>query len=130
MVGVSPESIIQLLLVTIEAGAAPGQAVHLGVLHVAALGVEVGHVPAILLVIVVVGICAVMRGGDALSVGGGGAIIEVRGVTMSHLCAGAESNLLLLLGPCGSDTDHPDQQHQEDQENDGSGDSSSNVGKL
>lgn len=30
----------------------------------------------------------------------------------------------------GSDTNHPDQQHQEDQEDDGSGDSSSNVGKL
>ena len=83
-----------------------------------------------------------VRGGDTLGVGGRGAIIEVRGVTMSHLCAGAESNLriirgvnietlirflsphlLLLLGPGGSDTDHPDQQHQEDQEDDGSGDS-------
>ena len=86
-----------------------------------------------------------VRGGDALGVGGGGAIIEVGGVTMSHLSAGAESDLriirgvnininitliiflsahlLLLLGPGGSDTDHPDQQHQEDQEDDGSGDS-------
>lgn len=62
MVGVSPESVIQLLLVTVQTGAAPGQAVHLGVLHVAALGVEVGHVPAILLVIVVVGIGAENKG--------------------------------------------------------------------
>ena len=58
MVCVSPESIIQLLLVTVQTGAAPSQAVHLGVLHVAALRVEVWHVPAILLVIVVVGIGA------------------------------------------------------------------------
>ena len=62
VVGVSPESIVEFLLVAVEAGAAPGQAVHLaghvGVLYVAALGVEVGHVPAILLVIVVVGVCA------------------------------------------------------------------------
>ena len=59
VVGVSPEAIVEFLLVAVEAGAAPGQAVHLvGVLHVAALGIEVGHVPAILLVIVVVGVCA------------------------------------------------------------------------
>ena len=62
VVGVSPEPVVELLLVAVEAGAAPGQAVHLaghvGVLHVAALGVEVGHVPAILLVIVVVGVGA------------------------------------------------------------------------
>lgn len=62
MVGVSSQPVVELLLVAVEAGAAPGQAVHLaghvGVLHVAALGVEVGHVPAILLVIVVVGVGA------------------------------------------------------------------------
>ena len=93
MVGVSPEPVIQLLLVTVQAGAAPGEAVnqsqvsiqicldqsevsiqvmwsastnrrpvlpvHLaGVLHVSTLGVEVGHVPAILLIIVVVGVGA------------------------------------------------------------------------
>ena len=82
MVGVSPEPVIQLLLVPVQAGAASGEAenqsqlsiqvmrqvltnhrpvlpVHLaGVLHVSTLGVEVGHVPAILLVIVVVGVGA------------------------------------------------------------------------
>ena len=62
VVGVSSQPVVELLLVAVEAGAAPGQAVHLaghvGVLHVAALGVEVGHVPAILLVIVVVGVGA------------------------------------------------------------------------
>ena len=34
-----------------------------------------------------------MGGGDALGVGSGGAIVEVGGVTMSHLSAGAETNL-------------------------------------
>ena len=32
------------------------------------------------------------------------------------------SHLLLFLGSGGSDTDHPDQQHQQDEEDDGSGD--------
>ena len=123
VVGVSPESVVELLLVTVQAGAASGEAVnqsqvsiqviwsfstnhksvfrsrdlhwpirgqysghmtsvnqsqvsiqvtwsvstnrmsvlpvHLaGVLHVSTLGVEVGHVPAILLIIVVVGVGA------------------------------------------------------------------------
>ena len=34
-----------------------------------------------------------MRGSDALSVGGGGAVVEVGGVTVSHLSTGAEANL-------------------------------------
>merc|ERR1711976_1089847 len=90
VVGVSPEPVIQLLLVPVQAGAASGEAVHLaGVLHVSSLGVEVGHVPAILLVIVVVGVGAVVRRGDALSVRGGSSVIKVGGVTMSHLSAGA-----------------------------------------
>ena len=63
-----------------------------------------------------------MRGGDALSVGGGGAVVEVGGVTMSHLSSRAQADLLLLLGPGGSDADHPDQEDEEDQEDDGSGD--------
>ena len=79
VVGVSPKAVIQLLFVAVEAGATAGQAVHLGlhhmivhpdssfimnnyrhrpILHVAALGVEVGHVPSILLVIVVVSVGA------------------------------------------------------------------------
>jgi len=134
VVGVSPKAVIQLLFVAVEAGATAGQAVHLGrhrpILHVAALGVEVGHVPSILLVIVVVSVGAVMGGGDALGVGSGGAIVEVGGVTMSHLSAGAETNLLLLLGSGGPDTDHPHKEDQQDQEDDSPGDSSSNVGKL
>ena len=61
-------------------------------LHVA-LAVEVGHVPAVLLIIVVVGVGAVVAGGDALSVGGAPAVVEVVASLVSDLSSGAQSNL-------------------------------------
>lgn len=65
LVGVPLEPVIELLLVAVQAALAPAQAVALvcqALLHVA-LRVEVGHVPPILLVIVVVGVGA-ERSGD------------------------------------------------------------------
>ena len=104
----APESVVELLLVAVEAGVGPGQAVHLpghtilrnqyliskaGLLisgtdlHVS-LAVEVGHVPAILLVIVVVGVGAVVAWRDALSVGRRRSVVEVDSVsTMGTLCS-------------------------------------------
>ena len=46
------------------------------VLHVRFV-VEVGHLPAVLLVVVVVRVGRVVGGGDGLGVGGGGAVVEV-----------------------------------------------------
>merc|ERR1719327_1650356 len=103
LVGVAPESVVELLLVAVEAGVGPGQAVHLPghtILHVS-LAVEVWHVPAVLLVIVVVGVGAVVAGGDALSVGCGGSVVEVVSPSVSHLGPGSQSHLLLLLGSGG-----------------------------
>ena len=88
-------------------------------LHVSLI-VEVGHVPAVLLVIIVVGVGAVVAGRDALSVRCRGSVVEVRSSAVRHLSPGAEANLLLLLRPGGSHTDHPDEEDQQDQEDDGS----------
>ena len=109
----APESVVELLLVAVEAGVGASQAVHLpghtilrnqylisnaGLLisgtdlHVP-LAVEVGHVPAVLLVIVVVGVGAVVAGGDALSIGGTSAIVEVVASLVSNLSSRAQSNL-------------------------------------
>ena len=111
----APESVVELLLVAVEAGVGASQAVHLpghtilrnqylisnanaGLLicgtdlHVP-LAVEVGHVPAVLLVIVVVGVGAVVAGGDALSVGGTSAVVEVVASLVSDLSSRAQSNL-------------------------------------
>ena len=109
----APESVVELLLVAVEAGVGASQAVHLpghtilqnqylisnaGLLicgtdlHVS-LAVEVGHVPAILLVIVVVGVGAVVAGGDALSIGGATAVVEVVASLVSNLSSRAKSNL-------------------------------------
>ena len=132
LVCVSSEPIVELLLVAIETGVRSGQTVHLPGqsvlerekivwlfgkeadwthLHVS-LVVEVGHVPAVLLVIVVVGVGAVVAGRDALSVRGRGSVVEVWSSTLSHLSPGTQADLLLLLGPGGSDTDHPDEEDQ------------------
>ena len=140
LVCVSSEPIVELLLVAIETGVRSGQTVHLPgqsvlerekidwlfgkeadwtYLHVSLI-VEVGHVPAVLLVIIVVGVRAVVAGRDALSVLGRGSVVEVGSPTVRHLGPGAQTNLLLLLGPGGSDTDHPDEENQQDQEDDGS----------
>ena len=64
------------------------------------------------------GVGAVVAGGDALSVGCRGSVVEVRSSTVSHLSPGAQPDLLLLLGPGGSHTDHPDEEDQQDQEDD------------
>ena len=61
-------------------------------LHVS-LVVEVRHVPAVLLVIVVVSVGAVVAGGDALSIGGTSAIVEVVASLVSNLSSRAQSNL-------------------------------------
>ena len=83
------------------------------------LVVEVWHVPSILFIVVVVSIGAVVAGGDALSVGCGGSVVEVVSPSVSHLGPGSQSHLLLLLGSGGPHADHPDEEHQEDQEDDG-----------
>ena len=60
LICMTSQTVIELLLVSIQAGIGPCQAVHLAsqtILHVSLI-VEVGHVPAILLVIVVVGVGA------------------------------------------------------------------------
>ena len=88
-------------------------------LHVT-LVVEVGHVPAVLLVVVVVGVRTVVAGRDALSVGCRGSVVEVRSSAVSHLSPGAQADLLLLLGAGGSHADHPDEEDQQDEEDDGS----------
>ena len=134
LVCVSSEPVVELLLVAIETGVGSGQTVHLPsqtvlereregrfvvwkvsseltYLHVSLI-VEVGHVPAVLLVIIVVGVGAVVAGRDALSVRGRGSVVEVGSAAVRHLCPGAQANLLLLLGPSGSDTDHPDEEDQ------------------
>ena len=113
LVGVPLQPIVELLLVAVEAGVGASQAVHLpghtilrnqylisnaGLsicgtdLHVS-LAVEVGHVPAVLLVVVVVGVGAVVAGGDALSVGGTSAVVEVMASLVSNLSSRAQSNL-------------------------------------
>ena len=52
------------------------------------LAVEVGHVPAVLLVVVVVGVGAVVGGRDALGVGRRRSVVEVYSVsTMGTLCS-------------------------------------------
>ena len=96
-------------------------------LHVTLI-VEVGHVPAVLLVIVVVGVRTVVAGRDTLSVGCRGSVVEVRSATVSHLSPGAQADLLLLLGPGGSHADHPDEEDQQDEEDDGS--SNAWIGKV
>ena len=96
-------------------------------LHVTLI-VEVGHVPAVLLVIVVVGVRTVVAGRDTLSIRCRGSVVEVGRSAVSHLGPGAQSDLLLLLGPGGSDTDHPDEENQQDQEDDGS--SNAWIGKV
>ena len=132
LVCVSSEPVVELLLVAIKTGVRSGQTVHLPsqtvleredrfvvwkessdltYLHVSLI-VEVGHVPAVLLVIIVVGVGAVVAGRDALSVRGRGSVVEVGSAAVGHLCPGAQANLLLLLGPGGSDTDHPDEEDQ------------------
>ena len=44
------------------------------------LVVEVGHVPSILFIVVVVSIGAVVAGGNALSIGGWGSVVEVHSI--------------------------------------------------
>ena len=83
----APETIIELLLVSVQAGIGPGQAVHLAsqpVLHVA-LVVEVGHVPSVLLVIVVVGIGAVVTGSNTLSIRSRSSVVEICSSLVTHL---------------------------------------------
>merc|ERR1719420_711893 len=91
---------------------------------------EVGHVPVVLLVIVVVGIGAVVTGSNTLSIRSRSSVVEIGSSLVAHLSSWSKSHLLLLLWSGGSNTNHPDQQNQKDEEDDSSSNSSSNVGKL
>ena len=155
-----PEPVVELVLslgvsasaalLAVEGGVGPGQRVHLGrvsavsarvrgrrpagavvqpVLHVG-LVVEVGHLPAVLLVVVVVRVGGVVRGGDGLGVGGGRAVVEVD--LGAVLLGGGGEDLLGggAAGAVGPHADHPDQQDQDDDEDDGAGDAPGHVGEL
>ena len=107
-------------------------AVGAGNLAVLPVGVvEVGHAPAVLLVLVVVGIGrAVLRRSDRLGIGRRRAVVKVdlgsvhlSGAWLQELLAGA-------LAPARPYTDHPDEQHQQDHKEDGARDAAGNVGKL
>merc|ERR1719357_1554153 len=135
LVGVPLQPVVELLLVAVEASLAPPQAVALltscqSLLHVALI-VEVGHVPSVLLVVVVVGVGGVVAWRDALSVGRRRSVVEVYSVsTMGSLCSRSKRVILWLFDPGGPDADHPDEQNQQDDEDNSASDSSSNVGKL
>ena len=100
-------------------------------LAVLAVGVvEVGHTPAILLVLVVVGVGGPVLGrSDGLGVGSGGPIVEVD-LTACHLPGLLKELLVHALALVRPDADHPDEEDQEDDKEDSSSDTAGNVGKL
>ena len=103
------EPVVELLLVPVQAALASAKAVtflrscqpllHVPLIHAherifgekllkpatnnksSYLIVEIGHVPSILLIIVVVGIGAVVAWCNALSVGGGSSVVEVHSIS-------------------------------------------------
>merc|ERR1711915_742779 len=95
LVSMTPESIIEFLLISIKAGVRSSKAVHFSsksILHVSLI-VKVGHIPAILLIVIIMGVCTVVAGGDTLGIWGRGSVIEiVRAVVrMRDLSSGTES---------------------------------------
>ena len=95
--------------------------------------VEVGHAPAVLLILVVVSISRPMlRGSDGLGVGCRSAVVEVDLRTVDTV--GTWLSKLLLAEAAFSSAaphaDHPDEENQHNDEQDGPGDAAGNVGKL
>lgn len=119
------------VLRTIHAGIVK-TSVRPGDFAVLAVGVvKVGHSPAVLLILVVVGVGgAVLGGGDALGVGGGLAVVEVH-LGASHVSDAGRELLARPLPVAGvSDEDHPDEKDKDDNKENSSGDTASNVGKV
>ena len=59
------------------------------------LVVEVGHVPSILFIVVVVSIGAVVARGNALSIGGRGSVVEVHSVSTMGTLSSRSLRVLL-----------------------------------
>lgn len=132
------EAIVQVLFVAVDAGVADALqgaavlAVVQRLLHVG-LVVEVGHLPAVVVVVVVVGVGGVVGGRDALGVGRRGAVVEVglrAGRRREVGGDGVHRHLLRHRARRGADTDHPDEQHHEDDEDDGGADAVGDVDEL
>jgi len=128
VVGMPAQPVVQFLLVAVQAGVGPGQGVHLRVL-VTLLAVEVGHVPAVLLVVVVVGVGAVVGGRDALGVRRRRAVVKVHS-TVSNFCARAKARLLGRASARGAHTNHPDEEDEQHHKDDRTSDTSGDVGKF
>jgi len=134
LVSMSSESVIKLLLVSVQTGIGPSQRVHLSsgktLLHVCLI-IEVRHVPAIFLVIVVVSIGrARVTGGNALGIGCRGSVVEVGLASMLAFSSGAKLVLLWFFSPGCPDTNHPNEKHQENDKDDRPCNSSGDVCKL
>lgn len=93
--------------------------------------VKVGHLPSVLLVVVVVSVRGVVRGRDGLGVRSGRAVVEVD-LRASRVGAGHRRyhHLLGLAAVRRAHADHPDEQHNDDYEDDCAGDAASNVGEV
>lgn len=78
------QPIIQIVLRPIQTSVTPRQTVHFApvdtvvetFLHVGFV-VEIGHLPPVLFVVIVVGVSGVMRGSDGFRVGSGSSVVEV-----------------------------------------------------
>lgn len=123
LVCVPPQPVVELLLAAVavllgvQRRVRPGQRVHL-VFHVAAVVVEVWHLPAVLLVVIVVRVGRVVRRRDAFGVGRRRAVVEVD--LRAVLVGGGAEDLLGRgpPGPVGADADHPDEEDEDDDEDD------------
>jgi len=103
---------------------------NLAVLAVGVVGI-VRHAPAVLLVLVVVGVGgAVVGRSDTLRVRSRSPVVEVD-LRARHV-SNRRSELLAGPGavPGTADADHPDEEDQHNHEEDGPGDTASDVGKL
>lgn len=99
----------------------------LTVLHVGFI-VEVWHLPAILLVVIVVRVGAVMRRCNGFRVRRVSAIVEVH--LRARLVNGRSQHLLGITALGRTHTDHPDEKHNDDDEDDSASNATGNVSEL
>merc|ERR1719278_2324581 len=137
LVGVSPQAVIQLALRSVLRTVHPGvveTAIAARDLAVLAVGVvEVGHAPAVLLILVVVSISRPMLGRcNGLGIRCWSTVVEVDLGPVDTI--GTWLSKLLLaetaLPSSASHADHPDEENQHDYEKHRSGDATRDVGKL
>merc|ERR550517_826874 len=137
LVSVSSQTVVQLALWSVLRTVHPSvveTAVAASDLAVLAVGViEVGHAPAVLLILVVVSISRPMlRWSDGLGVGCRNAVVEVDLGTVDTVATWLSKLLLAeaAFSSAAPHADHPDEENQHNDEQDGPGDAAGNVGKL